>query len=285
MFTRHAALLAALCISVPLTAAAQDAPPKILQITYEQVKFGKNSAHERNESGWPMAYAAAKSPYYWLGAVPVTGGADVLYISGYQSYEEMQKSQEFAEKAGITAKIDALYAKDAEFVNSARGVTAVVRPDMSVGARADISAIRGWRITTFRVRIGQADEFTEARRMFKAAYDKAGLTATRTVWQVTNGVNTPTFMVFRPYVSLAEFDSDSATNAAVMAQYAPGDQEKIQKLNEGAILTAETNIYAIAPKQSYVPASFATIDFWKSNPVFVAAAAQRNVTLAGKAKP
>lgn len=286
MSTRRPMLVAALCATLPVLAPAQDPPPaRILQITYEQVKFGKGDAHERNESGWPLAFAAAKAPYYWLGLTPVTGGADVLYVSGYQSYEEIQKAQEFAMKTpGLAAKVEALFAKDAEYVNSARGITAVVRPDLSVGPRADIPNIRGFRITTYRIRIGQTDEFIEARRMFKAAAEKAGVRGTRTVWQVTNGVNTPTFMVFRPFVSLAEFDTDSATIAAVMAQYAAGESEKVQKLNEGAILTVENNIYMISPKQSYVPASFASVDFWKTNPVFAAAAQRSGATQAGSAR-
>ena len=285
MSTRRPTLVAALCAFMPVLVLAQDPPPaRILQITYEQVKFGRGDAHERNESGWPVAFAAAKSPYYWLGLTPVTGGADVLYVSGYQSYEEIQKSYEFTMKTpGLAAKVEALYSKDADYVNAARGITAVVRPDLSTGPRADIPNIRGWRITTYRIRIGQTDEFIEARRMLKAAVEKAGAPGTRTVWQVTNGVNTPTFLVFRPFVSLAEFDADSAANAMVMAQYAPGDNEKVQKLNEGAILTVESNIYMISPKQSYVPASFATIDFWKSNPVF-AAAQRSNATQAGRSR-
>jgi len=286
MSTRRTILVAALCATTPILAQAQEMKPaRLLQIGFEQVKFGKNDAHERNESGWPVAFAAAKSPYYWFALVPMTGGADVLYISGYQSYEELARSQEFTEKAaGLTAKVSALFEKDAEYVNVGRGITARTRDDLSTGAAPDFPNIHGWRVTTYRIRIGQADEFAEARKLIKAASEKAGLTGTRGVFQVTNGVNTPTFLVFRPFKSIAEFDADSAMNATVRAQYAPGDFEKMEKLQEGAILTSESNIYMVSPKQSYLPPSYAAIDHWKSNPVFVAAARKSAVTLAGTAK-
>jgi hypothetical protein len=279
-------LVASLCATLPLVAQAQEMqPPRLLQIGFEQVKFGKSDAHERNEAGWPSAFAAAKSPYFYFALVPMTGGADVLYVSGYQTYAEYAESQAFTAKAaGLMAKLNTLYEKDAEFVNSARGITAAFRADLTIGPAPDFPNVRGWRLTTIRVRVGQADEFTEARRMMKAAFEKAGLPGNRGVFQVTNGVNTPTFLVWRPFASLAEFDGDSAGNATLRAQYAPGDFEKVQKLNEGAILTSESNIYMVSAKQSYVPASYASIDFWKSNPVFAAAAAKSAVTQAGKAR-
>lgn len=86
------------------------------------------------------------------------------------------------------------------------------------------------------------------------------------VFQVTQGVNTPTYLVFRPYVSMAEFDADSANLARARAALSAEELKKLDDLNQAAVLTSEVAIYAVSPKQSYMPAAYAADPFWKVNP-------------------
>jgi len=106
------------------------------------------------------------------------------------------------------------------------------------------------------------------------------------VFSVMQGVTVPTYMVFRPFTSLAELDSDSLNDANLMAQTTADDRAKIDKLYESSLLSREQAIYIVSPKQSYIPVSFADSDpFWKTNPVVMAAAAKKgSVTQGGAPK-
>lgn len=281
------ALLFAAAVGCVSPLYAQDlTPPRILQMTIETVKVGKSGPHERHEAGWPLAFDNAKIPAYYFALSPVTGNRDVVYMSGYPSYAAYEAEQGAIAKAtGLSARLTALAEKDADYLDNWRSIIAVHRPDGSFGKMqgTDYSKVRGWRITTTRVRVGFTDEFMEYRRMLKAAMERAGAQLVVGLYQVTQGVNTPTYMAFRPYVSLAEFDADSA-NARVRALMSDDERRKLDDLYQAAVLTSETNIYAVSPKQSHMPASYSADPFWKSNPVFAAAAAKSGAVQAGAPK-
>lgn len=287
MFTRRTLFVAALCSAATSLAAQEMSPPKLLQIGYENVKVGKGEAHERHETGWPLAFSNAKLPIYYFALTPMTGNTDAIYMTGYGSYAELEKANEAIAKApGLTAKLAMLAEKDADFINNYRGIIAAHRADGSIGRMegADYSKVRGWRISTTRVRIGQTDEFMEYRKMLKDAYARAGINSPRGLYQITQGVNTPTYLVFRAFTSLSEFDTDSATTASVRATFSADDIAKMDKLYEGAVLTSESNTFMVSAKQSYVPATYASDPFWKTNPVFAAAAQKGAATQAGAPK-
>src|SRR4029077_8879781 len=143
---------------------------------------------------------------------------------------------------------------------------------LTIGDMPDLSKVHGYRLTTYRVRIGHTNEFEEARKLGRAITEKANPGAHLGVFVVTQGVTVPTYIVFRPYTSIAEFDADSANNAAFAANSTAEDRAKIDKLYETSLLSREQAIYSVSPKQSYVPVGFADADpFWKSNPVVAAA--------------
>ena len=283
MITR--ALLFAAAAACASQLYAQDlTPPRILQLTVETVKVGKSQPHERHEAGWPLAFDAAKVPAYYFALTPVFGNRDVIYMSGYPTYAAYEAEQAAIGKApGLSAKLATLAEKDAEYLDNLRTLVATHRSEISIGRLqgADYSAVRGWRITTTRVRVGFTDEFVEYRRMLKTAWERAGNSTVSGVYQVSQGVNTPTFLVFRPYRSMAEFDADSANVANARAAMSAEDRKKMDDLYQAAVLTNEVNTYAVSPKQSHMPASYAADAFWKANPVFAAAAARSAAVQAG----
>jgi hypothetical protein len=285
--SNHRTLLClAICaLAAPVVAQNPSPAPKFLYIADENVKPGKHAAHEKNESAWVTAYSTAKLPNYYVAVTPMTGGTNVLYLSGFASWTEMQANNDSIGKVpGLNARIAALAEKDGDYLNGVRIMIAQQRGDLMEGPDVDYSKVRGWRISTYRLRIGQNDEFLEARRMLKDAYTRAGVTRRVGVYQITQGVNVPTFLVFRPFESLAEFDADSAMAAKVRAVRTAAEIAKSDSLNTGAIVTAETNTYMVSPAQSFVPATYAYDPFWKTNPVIAAAAAKANVTQAGAAR-
>ena len=219
MSTTRTTLFAAAFCAMAAPSWAQNPPaqmpaPKYLTIVEEVVKPGKGSAHEKNEAVWVTEYAKANNNAFYFAMNPMTGGPSTLYIGGFQSFAEMKAAQEAVGKApGVQDKIAALGEKDGEYLNNVRVTMAAFLPDITIGGVPDFSKVHGYRITTYRVRIGHTDEFIDARKMLKAVYEKAGIDAHRGAFVVTEGVNQPTYLFFRPFTSIAEFDADSATNA------------------------------------------------------------------------
>ena len=293
MSTRTTLFAAALCLSAAAAASAQSTPspvaktgPKFLMIVDENVKPGKGSAHEKNEAGWAAAYSQADSKAYYFAMNPMTGGTSTLYITGFNSWAEVKAANDAVDKVpGLQAKITGFADKESDFLNGVRVSWAAFQPDITVGDAPDFSKVHGYRITTYRVRIGHTDEFIEARKMLKAAYEAAGVKAHLGAFAVTQGVNVPTYLVFRPFTTLAEFD-DSTVMVALRPQTPLDSTKKYDKLLEAALINRETDTYTISPKSSYVPAEFADADpFWKNSPTVVAANAKKGgVTQAGAAR-
>jgi len=289
MSTVRTSLPTAALVLLAASLSAQDKPqpPKILRIVEENVKAYKGAAHEKNEMAWATANAAADSKAYYVALVPSTGGTTVVYLQGFQSYADIERAGNAAAKVpGLQARIDAITDKDAEYVTSVRTMQAQFRPDLSCCGPTDHSKVHGYRLTTYRVRIGHTAEFEEARNLAKAVTEKANPDSRLGVFSVTQGATVPTYMVFRPFTSLSEFDGDSARDANVAAQTTAEDRAKVEKLYESSLISREQAVYMISPKQSYIPVNFADSDpFWKTNPVIAAANAKKGgVAQAGAPK-
>ena len=84
-------LALSLVLGVATVAAAQDqaahmSPPKVLTVIREVVKPGKGGlAHERTESAFVKAMAAAKSKDYYFALDAITGPSRTLFFSGSDS--------------------------------------------------------------------------------------------------------------------------------------------------------------------------------------------------------
>ena len=95
-------------------AVAQEAagPPPVLLINKEEIKPGKMGVHEKNAAKFVSIENKANSESYRIGLVPVSGDDNVvLYLSGYGSFEEMEKAQNqftatLASNASLQAELD-----------------------------------------------------------------------------------------------------------------------------------------------------------------------------------
>src|SRR5437868_15483859 len=66
--------------------------PNYLQITIEEVKVGHDDDHSKLEAGWPAAFEKAKSPYYGIGMVAMTGAPQAWFITPYDSNKAIGES-------------------------------------------------------------------------------------------------------------------------------------------------------------------------------------------------
>ena len=268
-------VLLMLASMLPLVAQDDGArpAPKVLQIYREMVKPGHNAAHEKVEAGWPKAYRASKTPAHYLAMTSMTGANEAWYVAGYDSYEawEKQIKAEMADPV-LTAETTRLSTADGEHLDGWRSLTLLFREDLSLRPALNIGSYRYMTIVTVRVRPGLQSKFGDARKVIKAAHEKAGLKDYYSVFEVQSGMVGPTYMIFIPLKSLKETDEGRASHAAAAYQEALGGEEgnkKLAELNAAAIISNENAIFAFSPKMSNPPDNFATgnAEYWNPKPM------------------
>jgi hypothetical protein len=92
-----------------LAASAQEVgPPKVLFIAKEITKPGKGGAmHEKTEAAFVTAMTAAKAPGYYFAEESITGPDRALFLTPYDSFEEMAATHKaIAKIPGLNASLD-----------------------------------------------------------------------------------------------------------------------------------------------------------------------------------
>ncbi len=223
-------LLAVVSLLVsPVVAQAQDqpysGPPKVIRIIREEVKVGKGTVHEANETAWARTFADAKSPDNWIGMDSTTGNNEAWFVSGYDTMSDMEKRTiQALNTVPALRAIDTKYSsQDGEFVSSTRSVVAVYRDDLSYqGLKTNVGLFRYLYVTTVRVRPGHESEFVEATKISRAAHEKATVPERWSVFEVTEGMPRGTYLIFEPLKSMADVDAFPQTHGKVY-QDAVGD--------------------------------------------------------------
>ncbi len=259
------ALLSTGSASMTLSQAVPTSQPNLLTITREEVKTGHNAAHAAHEVGWPAAYAKAKSPYYYLAMVSMTGPNEAWYISTYESHAKLGESMKMeSDNATLSAELARLSRADADHINSVRSMHAVARTDLSYGAFPDIGLMRYWEITTFRVRPGYEEGFANAAKAYAAAAKRATPNASWRTYEVVAGLPGPTYFVFSSVPAFADFDRGMTENMALGKAFTPDELATLQKFATAGMINAETHRFRLDATQSYVDAATKAKDpaFW-----------------------
>ena len=259
--------LLAMAATLPLIAQSTGAQPapKVLQIYREIVKPGHNAAHEKLEAGWPKAYRASKNPASYLGMTSITGPNEAWFISGYESYEAMEKQSKSEEMdAPLTAEFERLSAADSEHLEGARGITAIFREDLSMRPALNIGDYRYMNVVTVRVKPGFTDKYAEMRKAIKAAHEKTGMKDYYSVFEVTSGMPGPAFLVFVPMKSLKEADEARIIHMAPAYLEALGGEARLADMNAATIMSSESMLFRFSPKMSIPPANYSigNGDYW-----------------------
>ena len=259
----------ALCIVLALAAfsEAQDLPasqPDVLLIQIEEIKLGHGVAHRANESDWVKAYEKAGSKDSYITLQSMTGTSEVWYVNPYASHRAMDESfMADSKNAELSAELGRLALADADHLTSARTVHLAARKDLSYGAYPDVSRMRFWEITRFRVRPGGEAAFAAAAKAYAAAAMRAAPKTSFRVYEVAAGLPAPTYFVFSSIPSFADFDTTLAEGMATMKALNPQEQEAMDKF-AAALINSETHRYRLDPDMSFVSKAVRESDpaFW-----------------------
>lgn len=238
--------------------------PKMLTIIREEVKIGRGADHAAHEAGWPAALEKAKSPDYYLAMTSMTGSPEAWYVVSQESHAAIAASMKREDKDPVlSAELERLAARDAEFIKGVTIVQAVGRPDLSFGKFPEVAKARYFEIHTFTPRQGMEEKFEGIMKLYAKVRARVAPDSSYRTYQVIAGMPTPTYFIFVSVDDYGQFDITSVSHMKTITGVTPAEKAELDKWSE-CVVKMETNRFKVDAKQSYVPKETraADPDFW-----------------------
>ena len=247
-----------------------DGPPVLLRISREEVRVGKDAAHEALEALWASAYSKTQLPSSYLAMTSMTGPGEAWFLTGYVSWADLEKDTKAQEaNEAYSAETKKLWAQDGELLSRASGIMASYRPAISYRAGSNLAKMRYMQVQLIRLKPGHVREFFDNWREIVAAHEKAKMEESWAFYQVVSGMPDGTYMYLQPHASLAEIDQSGPMHAADAYRNAVGEAGRARSLEatQVAIETSQTLYFAFNPKMSSAPKAWMDADpFWAPKP-------------------
>ena len=265
---------ACLCMGAATVAMAQNnggmnMPPKILVINREVLKPGKNgNPHQRTESAFVRALAAAKDTTYYLGMDAITGPSRSLFFTGYDSFADWEKEALSEQKnATLSAALDRAAVADGDLLQSYETSMFFLRDDFSLDPGTDLPHDRYFEIGVFHVKPGHDEDWTAIMKLVKDAYAKVPGVQWAMYERVYGGPD-HYFIYVTPMKSAAHIDENFANGPKFDEAIGKDGMKKLNNLLGEAVDQDEVNLFALNPAISYVGPETIKGDptFWKPAP-------------------
>jgi hypothetical protein len=241
--------------------------PKVLQIFREYIKPGKAGAvHDASESHFVQAMTAAKWPTHYIALNSLSGKSRALYITAYDSFDAWQKDTDASNKnASLSAAIDMASMTDGELLDSTDAGVLSYDEDLSYRPMPDLSFVRYFEITTFRVKPGHQKEWHDLVAMVIDAHKKAGTSANWATFDLAYGGDADTYIVFSADKSMAEIDKAYMEDKKFHDALGEEGMKKLRDLEAATVDHVDSELFEINPRQSYPRDEWvkANPDFWR----------------------
>jgi hypothetical protein len=263
-------------------------PPNILNIETINIKPYADGPFDKVASEYPAVSQQLKDPTHLLAMEALTGAPRAIYLSGYDSFEALQKSEEWlGGDAATDAKFDALDAREAPYISEVHHTIWHYRPDLSNNvAAADIPHSHYWEVIVFHMRPGHDEQFEEMTKLYRDANLKSGQNIPWSSYEGMMGV-TDAYLVLIPMSSLKDEDSGLAHKKDFGAALGEEGRNKLNKLSEQNVVSVEDNLWLVNPEWSYVEKSWIDADphYWAYEPAAKPAHKSAEAALAPMAAP
>jgi hypothetical protein len=248
-------------------ALAQGMPttqPKLLHIYREEIKPGRSADHAKWEAGWPAAFEKAGAKYTYIALTSMTGPQEAWFISPFADHAAFGQSLADEADPALGPELERLAKGDGEFLERLSAMQAVAAPELSHGAFPDMSKVRFYEITTFRVKPGHYDEWVAATKAYKAAAARSAQGASWRTYEVVAGAPGGTWLVMSSTGSFADFDRMAAEGEATWKGMNTEERAVLGKFMREGVLSTATQRYRVSPSMSYVDAATRAKDpaFW-----------------------
>jgi hypothetical protein len=263
-----------LCVGAATVAVAQNngginMPPKVLVINREVLKPGKNGTpHQRTESAFVRAMAAAKDTTYYLGMDALSGPSRSLFFTAYDSFADWEKEAISEQKnATLSAALNRAAVADGDLLQSYETSIFFLRDDFSLNPGTELAHDRYFEIGVFHVKPGHDENWATIMKLVKDAYAKVP-DVQWAMYERAYGGSEGYFIYITPLKTAAEIDRNFANGPKFVEAIGKDDMKTLNSLMAESVDEAEINLFALNPAISYVGPEMIRSDptFWKSAP-------------------
>jgi hypothetical protein len=247
-------------------------PPKVLVIEREYTKPGKGGApHEKSESAFVSALAAAKWPTHYLAATSMSGKPRALFMFGYDSFAAWEKDNlAYERNPALSAMLDRDNVADGELLDEVQQSVYLYDPDLSLHV-GDAVHSRYFDIQHYKIKPGHRSEWEDLVKLYQSAYAKipnANWALYESYYGEDNG---GIYLAISRMTSLSEDDQGLIDNKKFEDAIGPEGMKKISTLSASCIDSVQDNLFAFSPKMSYAAEEWIKADsFWKPKPAAAA---------------
>lgn len=242
-------------------------PPKVLVIQREFVKPGKSgSLHEKSESAFVQAFAAAKWPTHYFAIESMSGRPRALFFLGYPSFEAWEKDNEaMAKNATLSAAVERGTLADGELLTEFSQSVFVYDEEHSLRP-GDLLNMRYFEISQYKIKAGHRHEWMELMKIYHDGFEKASPNTNWAVFESYYGAdNGGLYLAISRLKSLAEDDQGMGDVKKFADAIGDDGMKKVRELTAACIESEQTNLFHFNPKMSYPPDEWIKADpFWKT---------------------
>ena len=274
MKNRLGSVLFALLVTVIAMSAApaaqaqqqsQNGPSKYIYLSSVSVKPGSMAQFTKLEQARIADLRAAKSPTHFLTMEQITGSGMLISISGFDSFADLQKDHDQVYgNEELASKLHANSAARGALVREVHDSIYRYRKDLSLHEDRSLEDMRFMRMWVVKVKPGHNADFENiAKAEAKALGSEEGVH-----WAVFEKMygqgSGSVFLVATPMKSLADVDERIARMKTIRSSVGEGLVHLVMSAESKSISMSESDLFAFAPKMSYVPDSWLTAspDFW-----------------------
>ena len=244
-------------------------PPNILNIETINIKPYADGPYDKVASEYPALSQQLKDPLHFVAMEALTGAPRAIYLSGFDSFAALQKNEEWVPSEAVAdAKIEALDARQAEYLSEVHHTLWHYRPDLSNNvAGADIPHSHYWEVIIFHMRPGHDEQFKELTKLYRDADLKSGQNIPWSSYEGMMGV-TDSYLVLVPMTSLKDEDAGLAHQKDFAEALGDQGKSRMSKLTEENVASVEDNLFMVNPEWSFVEQSWVDADpqYWGGGP-------------------
>ena len=262
-------------------------PPKVLVITREYTKPGKNgSLHEKSESAFVSALAAARWPTHYLAATSMSGRPRALFMAGYPTFEAWEKDNlAYDKNPALSAVLDRDNVVDGELLDEVQQSVYLYDPELSLHV-GDAVHSRYFDITHYKIKPGHRAEWEELVKLYQSGFEKVP-NANWALYESYYGEdNGGIYLAISRLTSLAEDDASLNDDKKFEDAIGPEGMKKVRELSASCVDSVQDNLFAFSPKMSYAAEEWIKADpFWKPKPAAAAKPAMASMPGMAAKKP
>jgi hypothetical protein len=272
--------LIAICAAVviflsPAIATSPDLgkTPQVLLLDRVDLPTGKVVEFVSIQSEIAKAYRDASVPVYWVALQSITGPPHILYFDGYDTFAQIEAAGAAISKAEQSHPDLARMQSDlAQLMQSNQAVINLRREDLSHRLdRFDIARFPFVRLTVIQLRSGYEQDFADALRTIRKAFETEGIDSPLAIFQVHSGMPAPAFIAVQLLTSLKEFDDTLEARKREYVNPFDFGRSKPPLLPKDAIASLQSDLYSVNLKISHIPndaAALLSAPAWRNNSLY-----------------